>query len=160
LALRGARDRGNVSSGGAQVASRPRLPPILDALRSTQIGAESPTPHEVRGSAPIIAIDADLRHNTCVNDFLYIIVKLTFGAVTAILAIVLWSRTREGFAIFIILGIISLYLETIHAILLRAGILSDIFIYDVSVLPVVFAALPSIFFIVAFIMMITKSMRV
>jgi hypothetical protein len=92
--------------------------------------------------------------------FLSISFRLFFTSVSAILAIVLWARRREGVWIFIILGIISLYLETIFSILRELGILEETMLVDsIPVITIVFGMLPSMFFITAFLMMIIKHSR-
>jgi hypothetical protein len=92
------------------------------------------------------------------GDFIYTSTSLVFGAFSVIFAIALWARTREGAWLFIILGIISLYIEKIYSILSRFGILEDFALIDtVPALTILFGILPSIFFIIAFLMMIIKS---
>jgi hypothetical protein len=94
------------------------------------------------------------------GDFFSISVRLFFTSLSAILAIVLWSRTREGAWLFIILGIVSLYIETIFSIFRRLGVFEEIILPGgIPVLTVIFAMLPSLFFITAFIMMIAKHYR-
>jgi hypothetical protein len=90
--------------------------------------------------------------------FLSISVRLLFTSISAILAIVLWSRTREGAWLFIILGIVSLYLETVFSIFQQLGLLQGTILTDTApLISIIFGMLPSTFFITAFITMLAKT---
>ncbi|MDR3324894.1 MAG: hypothetical protein LBS82_02740 [Spirochaetaceae bacterium] len=94
------------------------------------------------------------------GDFIHTSASLFFGAFSVVFAIVLWSGMQETAWLFVILGVVSRYAETIHTIFKRFGVMEDIaFIDAVPVVDILFATLPSAFFICAFLIMILKKTR-
>jgi hypothetical protein len=87
-----------------------------------------------------------------------ILSRLVFGAVATFLAIVLWSRTRDAAWMLIVIGTIVGYGEVLFTTLESFGMVSvsTFTVYDVSVFRLVFANLPTVFFIIAFSVMIAR----
>jgi hypothetical protein len=87
-----------------------------------------------------------------------ILSRLVFGAIATFLAIVLWSRTRDAAWMLIVIGTIVGYGEVLFTTLESFGMVSvsALTIYGVSVFRVVFANLPTAFFILAFSVMIAR----
>lgn len=87
-----------------------------------------------------------------------ILSKLIFGAVATFLAIVLWSRTRDAAWMLIVIGTIVGYGQVLFTTLETFGMVdvSAVTVYGVSVFRVVLANLPTVFFIVAFSVMIGR----
>ena len=56
------------------------------------------------------------------GQLLFIFCRLVLGAVASFLAILLWSRTRDVAWIFVIIGIIINYVETVYSVLNLFGI--------------------------------------
>jgi hypothetical protein len=90
-----------------------------------------------------------------------ILVRLVLGAASSFLAIMLWSRTRDTAWILVISGAILTYAGTVYSVLVFLGIgggniVSESIAFVVSIL---FAGLPSVFFIAAFTVMIVRKYR-
>lgn len=94
------------------------------------------------------------------GQLLYSAVKIGLGALTAVFAIAVWSRTREAPWLFVVLGILAFYSETLWSILGMFGIGAELpAIYAVPLPSLIFCVLPPIFFIIAFIIMLIKKTR-
>lgn len=97
------------------------------------------------------------------NEILFFIIKLFLGGVIAFLAILLWGRTRDFSWMFLVLAAVTGYSALVFDLLLRLGVVSS---RDVLVLGIyiplarlVLAVLPSLFVIIAFILMLIKTRR-
>ena len=88
-----------------------------------------------------------------------ILSRLSLGALSAFLAILLWSNTRDTAWMFIVMGTILWFGKVMYNTLEIFGIVrGDIYIIaGISLVKVVFFNLPYIFFIIAFIIMISRS---
>ena len=88
-----------------------------------------------------------------------ILSRLSLGALSAFLAILLWSNTRDTAWMFIVMGTILWFGKVMYTTLEIFGIVrGDIYIIaGISLVRVVFFNLPYIFFIIAFIIMISRS---
>jgi putative exporter of polyketide antibiotics len=92
---------------------------------------------------------------------IFISSQLILGAAAAFLAILLWPKIREVAWMLIILGTIVAYIETVYSILKIFGITGDNLIIFGSV-PLISFILPTVrtlFFIVAFAIIIYKQSR-
>jgi hypothetical protein len=87
-----------------------------------------------------------------------ILSRLIFGAVATFLAIVLWSRTRDAAWMLIVIGTIVGYGEVLFTTLESFGMVSvaALTFQGVSVFRLVLANLPTMFFILAFSVMIAR----
>lgn len=92
------------------------------------------------------------------GQLLYVITRLIFGAAAAFFAIILWSKTRDAAWILMVLGAISTYIETVYSILGMLGITQGVMLTlgSVPVATIIFACLPTSFFIAAFCVMLYK----
>ena len=84
-----------------------------------------------------------------------ILIRLVLGAVATFFAILLWSKTREGAWLFVILAVLVNYGEIIFSTLLRFGIVAmDAFVLfgipGSSLIQVFLDNLPLVLLIVAF----------
>jgi hypothetical protein len=92
------------------------------------------------------------------NEIILPVIELILGGVTAFLAIMLWSRTRDGAWMSIVAGMIVSYAGIVYNILCSFGIITNTFrLAGVPVLQMVFVAVPFVFFIVAFILVLVKN---
>jgi len=92
---------------------------------------------------------------------IFILCRLVLGALASFLAIMLWSRTRDAAWIFVIIGTIIAYIETIFSILNLFGIgggniLSENSFFFVSIF---MTCLPTVSFIAAFTVMVIRKYR-
>jgi len=87
-----------------------------------------------------------------------ILSRLILGALASFLAIMLWSRTRDIAWMFIIIGTIMAYAETVFSVLQHFGIAGGIIIPSalVSALSILLPSLPTAFFIAAFAVMVAR----
>lgn len=83
---------------------------------------------------------------------LLLFVKLVMGFAAAFSAILLWSKTRQPAWLFVVVGTVFLYGEIIFTTLEYFGIsnFSLLIIYGISVIKLVFAIVPFLFFTIGF----------
>jgi hypothetical protein len=89
---------------------------------------------------------------------LYLVARLAVAAMTAFLAIVLWSRTRDLAWMLVVIGAISSYAEIVFDLLVRLGILDEAR-YGLSGLPlgrILLSNLPFLFLSAALLVMIRR----
>ena len=93
------------------------------------------------------------------SEVIFYIVKLIFGGITAFLAILLLSRTRDCAWIFMICGAIFSYAGLVFELLLKVGIVSDfsLKIFNLPFMSLFFTVVPAIFFIISFILTIFRT---
>ncbi len=74
--------------------------------------------------------------------------KLIVGFLAAFVSIILWSKTRDGAWLTVVLGVVFLYLGTLLNILKEFGFISynSLLYGEIEILPLVFELLPFIFF--------------
>lgn len=87
------------------------------------------------------------------------IVKLVLGGVAAFLAIVLWSKTRDPAWMSLVAGAITGYAGIMFNMMLDLGIVTagTPIIFGIPLSILLFTAVPSLFFILAFILMIVRN---
>ena len=92
-------------------------------------------------------------------EVLLFIVKLDLGGILAFLAILVWSKTRDGAWFFLVSGTILAYCGVVYEMLKSFGIITKTFylLWNIPIIDLCFVVIPSLFFIVGFIIMIAKS---
>ena len=95
------------------------------------------------------------------GQFVYIISRLSLGAIAAFLAILLWTKTRDTAWMLIITGVVTAYAETVYSVLALLGIPGNIFPFAVTTpaVSIILTCLPVVFFIAAFTVMILRKFR-
>ena len=95
------------------------------------------------------------------GQLLYILSRLSLGAVASFFAIMLWSKTRDIAWMLMVIGAIAAYVETVYSILNLFGIGSwnVLTIGSMSIMAIVLPCLPTIFFISAFAVMVARKYR-
>jgi hypothetical protein len=94
------------------------------------------------------------------GELAYIVLKLIAGGVAAILAIAFWSQTRDAPWLFVVLGIMAYYGESLFMSLRLLGIDAALPSFNgIPVFDALFAALPPLFFSAAFIIMLVRKSR-
>jgi hypothetical protein len=89
---------------------------------------------------------------------IYILSRLILGALASLLAIVVWSRTRDAAWMLMVAGILAGYAETLYSVLGVLGITAGT-VFSVESVPIAALALvnlPVCFFIAAFSVMIAR----
>jgi hypothetical protein len=94
------------------------------------------------------------------GEILFIVSRLTTGALAAFFAIMLWSKTRDVAWMLMVIGTIAAYVETVYSILNLFGITGSQFsIGSVAVAAIVLPNLRTGFFIAAFVVMVVRKFR-
>ena len=95
------------------------------------------------------------------GQIVYILSRLSLGALASFFAIMLWSKTRDAAWMLIVIGAIAAYAETVYSILNLFGISGgNIFtIGSVPLMSIILHCLPTIFFVIAFIIMVVRKYR-
>jgi len=90
----------------------------------------------------------------------YILSRLILGALASFFAIILWSKTRDLAWMLVVIGTIAAYAETVHAILNLFGISGGIIsIGSMPIMSILLPCLPTVFFIAAFAIMVSRKYR-
>jgi hypothetical protein len=92
------------------------------------------------------------------GQIIYIICRLILGAAAAFLAIMLWSKTKDPAWMFMVVGAIATYGETVYSIL---GIFwgNNLGNSSMSLTSIVLPCLPLMFFITGFAVMVVRKYR-
>lgn len=96
------------------------------------------------------------------DDMILYIIKLAFGGIAAFLAIMLWSKTRDVAWMSLVAGILTAYAGIVYNMLADFGIVfgsgaTEIFILNIPLATLLFAVIPSLFYITAFILMLHRT---
>lgn len=92
------------------------------------------------------------------GETIYVSSRLILGALASFFAIMLWSKTRDAAWMFMVMGTIAAYVETVYSILDLFGITvaNTLMIGSVSLAAIVLPCLRTIFFIIAFLVMVIR----
>jgi hypothetical protein len=95
------------------------------------------------------------------GQLIYVLCRLVLGGLASFLAIMLWSRTRDTAWMFMVMGVISAYAETIHVIVnfLGEGSGNILAVDTVSPLSILLTCIPIMFFIAGFSVMVARKYR-
>jgi hypothetical protein len=93
------------------------------------------------------------------SELLLFIVKLVLGGITAFLAIMLWSKTRDAAWMSLVAGAVTSYAGIVYEMMVRLGIIipGGITVTGIPLATLLFTVIPSCFFILAFILMLIRS---
>ena len=95
------------------------------------------------------------------GQIVYILCRLSLGAIAAFLAIILWSKTRDLTWMLMVIGVIASYVEVVYSIVESFGAIGRnvLSIGAMPVASIVLHCLPMVFFIAAFAVMVAKKYR-
>ena len=95
------------------------------------------------------------------GQLVYIISRLSLGALAAFFAILLWSKTRDVAWMLMVIGAIAAYVDTVYSILELFGIAGGdlLSIGSMPVVSILLPSLPTVFFIAAFAVMVARKYR-
>jgi hypothetical protein len=87
--------------------------------------------------------------------------RLVFAATAVFFSIVLWSKIRDTAWMFIVIGILAVYIEIIYSILGKFGIygVNTMLIGSIPLAAILLRSLWMIFFIAAIIVMVKRQYR-
>ena len=95
------------------------------------------------------------------GQLVYVLSRLSLGALASFFAIMLWSKTRDIAWMLMVIGTIAIYVETVYSILGLFGISGRnlVTIGTVPLISIILPNLPMIFFISAFAVMVVRKYR-
>ncbi len=93
------------------------------------------------------------------SEIILYIIKLVLGGIAAFLAIMLWSKTRDAAWISLVAGAVTSYAGIVFEMLVKLGIIvpGGIAVAGIPLATLLFTIIPSLFFILAFILMLIRS---
>ncbi|MBB5226130.1 hypothetical protein DYE50_10340 [Treponema ruminis] len=95
------------------------------------------------------------------SEIIFFIIKLFLGGVIAFLAIMLWSRTRDFSWMFLVLAAVTGYSSLVFDLLLKLGFVTSRLINvlgnEIPLVQLLLTIIPSLFVIIAFILMLIKT---
>ena len=86
------------------------------------------------------------------------IIKLVVGGIVTFFSIMLMSKTRDSAWMTLVIGFLLTYASIVYDLMLKLGVLpsSTIQLFGLPLIPLLFTVVPNIFFIIAFIIMISR----
>lgn len=97
------------------------------------------------------------------TEIIFFTIKLFLGGIIAFLAIMLWSKTRDFSWMFLVFAAVTGYSAIVFDLLLKLGFVTakeiSILGNEIPLVQLVLSVLPSLFVIIAFIIMLSKSGR-
>ena len=86
-------------------------------------------------------------------------IKLILSGIAAFLAIALWSKTRDAAWMSLVAGAVTGYAGMVFELLVKMGIVlaGGIRIADIPLSSLLFSVIPTLFFILAFILMLRRT---
>ncbi|HON13807.1 MAG TPA: hypothetical protein PLB48_06220 [Treponema sp.] len=96
-----------------------------------------------------------------IGQLIFIVSRLFFGALASFFAIMLWSKIRDIPWMLMVIGTIAAYAEIVYSILKTLGITEGFEpkIGSVPVTAIILPNLPTIFYSIAFLVMIIRKTR-
>lgn len=95
------------------------------------------------------------------QEALMMLSRFVLGALATFLAILVWSRTRDTAWMLIVVGTVSHYGEVVLTALETLGVirLDFVTIGEVALFPLILTNLSMLFYIVAFLVMVSRRVR-
>lgn len=89
---------------------------------------------------------------------LLFIIKLILGGLAAFLSILIMSKTRNPEWMMMVAGFLSSYVALVYDLLIELGVFaaSGLLVFGIPLPALIFAVVPSLFFIAAFIIKLAK----
>lgn len=82
-------------------------------------------------------------------------IKLVLGGIAAFLAILLWSKSRAASWMCLVASVLISYAGIIFEMMISLGIITaNVFVFEVPLVTLLFAVVPSLFLIAALILII------
>ncbi len=93
------------------------------------------------------------------STLLMFIIKLALNGVAAFLAILLWSKTRDAAWMSLVAGAVTGYAGIVYELLVALGVVLEgtVLIAGIPLLTLLFTVIPTLFYILAFILMLARS---
>ena len=93
------------------------------------------------------------------SEIILYIIKLALSGIAAFLAIALWSKTRDAAWMSLVAGAITGYAGMVFDLLVKLGIIiaGGVQITGIPLSTLLFTVIPSLFFILAFMLMLHRT---
>ena len=93
------------------------------------------------------------------SELILYIVRLVLGGITAFLAIMLWSKTRDAAWMALVAGAVTSYAGIVYDMMVGLGVIvpGGYCVAGIPLATLLFTVIPSCFFIIAFILMLIRS---
>lgn len=93
------------------------------------------------------------------NEIILYIIKLILSGIAAFLAIALWSKTRDAAWMSLVAGAVTGYAGIVFELLVKMGVIivGGIRLAGIPLSSLFFTVIPSLFFILAFILMLNRT---
>lgn len=87
------------------------------------------------------------------------ILRLALGGIVAFLAILLWSKTRDAAWMSLVAGVVTQYAGIVYSMLVDLGIVlrGGPVVLGIPLLTLLFTCVPTLFYIIAFILMLIRT---
>ncbi len=98
------------------------------------------------------------------SEIILYIIKLILGGAAAFLAIMLWSKTRDVAWMALVAGTVTTYASVVYEMLVGFGIIfvsgsRGTLVAGIPLATLLFATIPTLFYITAFVLMILRTRR-
>lgn len=92
------------------------------------------------------------------SEILFFIIKLVLGGIVAFFAIMLMSKSRDAAWMTIVGGFLFSYASIVYELMVKLGVLvgNGINVFGIPLAQLIFAIVPSLFYVAAFIIMLTR----
>lgn len=92
------------------------------------------------------------------SEILFFIIKLVFGGIVAFFAIMLMSKSRDAAWMTIVGGFLFSYASIVYELMVKLGVVlgNGICVFGIPLVQLIFAVVPSLFYIAAFIIMLLR----
>lgn len=94
------------------------------------------------------------------SELILYLLKILLGGLVAFLAVLLWSKTRDSAWMSLVAGAVISYVGVVYNLLLDFGVVFslDLLLFGIPVTSLLFTVMPLLFFILAFILMLQRSL--
>ena len=92
------------------------------------------------------------------SELILYLLKLILGGLTAFLAVLLWSKTRDSAWMSLVAGVVIHYAGIVYNLLLDFGFVFtvDFVVFGIPITSLLFTTIPLLFFILAFSLMLRR----
>lgn len=92
------------------------------------------------------------------QELILFIIRLVLSGIAAFFAIALWSKTRDVAWMCLVAGAVTSYAALVYELLAKLGFVptETVTVFHIPIITLLFAVLPPLFFILAFMLMLAR----
>ncbi len=92
------------------------------------------------------------------SEILFFIIKIVVGGIVSFIAIMLMSKTRDAAWMTLVVGFLLSYAALVYELLIKLGVFTqkNLTAFGIPLISLLFAIIPSLFYIAAFIIKISR----